>query len=1149
MWNLPHSRVASLCLLIAGLLVVSGLLGQTVSGVVSGSVVDSTGLVVPGATVQLINENTGDSRTQTSNESGDFVFSTVLPGTYTVAVEALGFKRVERRNLNVTGAERLRARPFVMEVGSMTESITVTAEGTPVQTGSAERSAVVTSDQMAALMSKGRVFLTLLRVLPGIQPNGDPYSIRVTMFPNVQGLRNSYSTVSMDGASVNDLGDMRTMGAPTNMDAISEVKVLMSNYRAEYGRTAGAMINAVTKSGSKQFHGTGYYYKRHEEFNANYFFNNLNGVPKPRYRYDTWGGTIGGPVILPGFNKNRDKLFFFFSEEYLPSKFPFALVRATVPTAAELNGDFSQTLDTGNRLVVIKDPTTGQPFAGNKIPADRINHNGQVLLGAFPDPNHTDRAISGGNYNYTFQELRRQKQTNEVFRTDYNATNNIRMFFRGSVYRAPQVGHIGAMAAWGMLETAFKYSTDTGTFHVIYNISPTMVNEFSASGHHVVQQASPNNPADVRKLSRTALGYNQPQLYPGLNPLDLIPLASFGGVPNGASFSGDRRYPLKRADNVFDFTDNLTKIHGGHTMKAGIFVERVRYNGAAQGLNFGTFDFARDANNPLDSNYAYSNALLGNFKSYQESSTRIAPIGRGTTLEWFLQDSWRATKKLTLDLGVRFSRYTPYAQKDGNAAGFIPQEYDLGNSPRLYYPALNAAGKRVAFDQVTGEYAPALLIGAFVPGTGDPANGMVVDDGTRYPRGLMEPQGVLPAPRIGFAYDLTGDGKTAIRGGFGITYNTRERVLLLDINQVPPVQYNPTIYYGSIDALTESAGTLFPSSSAGLALNGNAPSVYSMSFGIQRDIGFHTVLDVAYVGNLGRHLLQAHNINRLPYGELFKPEHKDPTSSSGAPLAGVYFRPYPGYTELWIDEHGSSSNYNSLQVQANRRFSRGLQFAVAWTWSHSLDYASNDWGSVAHYVDRREWDYGPSDFDVTHTATVTWLWDIPKATRLVSNRVVGAVFDNWRLSGVATFSTGRPTGVSFSTVDGADLTGGGDGIRIVMNGDPRLPKSERTFDQWFDTSAFARPEKGTIGNSQRNPLRKPGTNNFDLSFFKEVPVTERARFQLRWEMYNAFNHTQFSGYNTSARFDAAGNQISATFGRVNSAAGARTMQGSLRFMF
>ena len=711
-------------------------------------------------------------------------------------------------------------------------------------------------------------------------------------------MRQSYPTVAIDGVSTNDLGSMQVMGAPMNLDAISEIKALMTNYQAEYGRTAGALIQVVTKSGSKDFHGGGYYYKRNEEFNANNFFANRNKQAIPRYRYNTWGYNLGGPVPLRAV---RDKLFFFFSQEIMPTSTPQAIQNVTVPTAAQRSGDFSAQLPS----IVIKDPTTGTAFSGNLVPANLRDSNGQKLLSLFPQPN-VDVAVSKGAYNYTFQEVIPATRTSEVYRMDYNVTDRLRVYIRGSNFRLSQTGYAigGGGAAWGMINTLNKYNDDSGVANITYTINPTTVNEFNFAVHHDAQYAVPNSQSDVDKLSRSKLGMTLPQLYPQLNPINMIPWASFSGITGAASFTTDSRFPTRSADTVFDFSNNLSKIWGPHTFKAGIYYERVRYFSSGAGTNFGSFDFSSDTNNPLNTGYAYSNALMGVFKSYSESNSRVETNGRGNSLEWFVQDSWHATRKLTFDFGVRFSWYTPYTDARSQAASFLPNLWDPTKAPRLYYPALNPSGQRVAYDPVTGTYDLALKIGALVPNSGNTANGMVLDDGKTIDRGLMNHQGVLTAPRVGFAYDVFGDGKMAIRGGFGILYNTRERVLLLDVAKAPPVQYTPTLYYGTFATLLQGAGTLFPISTGGLSVTGKVPSVYNFSLGIQRRLGFNTVLDVAYVGALGRHLLDLRNLNTLPYGYRFLASSQD--STTGKPLADNYLMPYRGYSSVTIDEFASS---------------------------------------------------------------------------------------------------------------------------------------------------------------------------------------------------------------------------------------------------
>ena len=1020
----------------------------------------------------------------------------------------------------------------------------MTAEATPVQVSSPERSAVLTSTQINALMARGRDFFTLVKVFPGVVPPSEMESLGRTPMTQIQGMRMSYATVAIDGVSTNDLGSEQVMGAPMNLDAVGEIKVLMTNYQAEYGRTAGALIQVVTKSGTRDYHGSAYYYKRHEMFNANNFFANRNRQPRPRYRYNTWGYNLGGPVPA---GKLKDRLFFFFSHEGLPTKTPQSIQHVTVPTEVQRSGDFTAQLPS----TIIRDPQSRTPFPGNIVPQNRIDPNGQKLLSLFPVPN-VDPAVSRGAYNYTFQEVIPADRTSLVYRVDYNVTDRLRMYTRISNFRLEQGGYLipGAAsgAAWGMLKALNRFDDHTGVINLTHTLNPTTVNELNFGIHHPRQLAVPYSQADLDRVSRSKNAINIPQFYPQNNVIDLIPWATFGGITGAARFVTDSRFPTKSVDTVFNFSDSISKVWRLHAFKAGVSFERVRYFSSGAGTNFGSFDFTSDANNPLDAGYAYANALVGVFRSYEESNSRVETNGRGYTLEWFVQDSWKVTRRLTLDYGVRITLYRPYTDAKSMAASFMPDRWDPNQAPRLYYPILNDRGQRVAYDPVTGATAPAVLIGAIVPNSGNTANGMVIDDGKTIDRGLMKQPGVLYGPRFGFAFDVFGDGKTAVRGGFGIFYNTRERVLLLDVARTPPIQYTPIVYYGAFPTLLQSPGTLFPVSTAGLSAPGDVPSVYNFSLGIQRNLGFNTVLDLAYVGALGRHLLALRNLNTLPYGFRFLPASRDYTT--GRPLSDIFLAPYRGYSSVTIDEFSTGSNYNSMQLQVNRRFTRGLQFGASWTWSKSMDYGSNDWSSIAQWASRRVWNYGNSDFDRTHIVQIHALWEAPRLTRLVRNKVLGVIGDNWQLSGIASFVSGEPRGLSLTTTTGLDIPGGGDGVRPVVLASPVLPKSERSLTRFIRRDVFAMPELGSFGNAARMVFRGPGVNNFDLAVNKYIPVYEKYRLLLRFEAYNAFNHTQFSSVNTTVQFNpATGQQVNAALGTITGARTPRVGQASLRFLF
>jgi hypothetical protein len=426
---------------------------------------------------------------------------------------------------------------------------------------------------------------------------------------------------------------------------------------------------------------------------------------------------------------------------------------------------------------------------------------------------------------------------------------------------------------------------------------------------------------------------------------------------------------------------------------------------------------------------------------------------------------------------------------------------------------------------------------------------MMVGGKDGFPGSLYETPAVSFGPRFGFAYDPFGNGKTAIRGGIGIFFDRPQGNVYSGTNGQPPVAYTPTLYYGTLDSFLQSEGAVGPSGV-------NAPQVgeeqlarvTNFSFGVQRDIGYSTVIDVSYVGSIGRHLLYQNNINPIPMYARFDPANTDPTT--GKPYPDNFLRPYLGLGNINVRSFGGTSSFNSMQLTLNRRMTRGLQFGVAYTYSKSLGLADNDFDTQNVYFPLRERDYGLLGWDRTHVFVLNYSYQIPSLGRRWDSGLVDAILGGWQISGITTFASGSPLNPGFGTVDGADITGSTDGARIDIVGDPYLPEGERTFTRNFNTEAFARPASRSFGNAGIGYLRGPGTNNWDITISKRVPLGSETRYlQFRTEFFNAFNHTQFSGYDTTARFDATGKQVNANFGAYNGARDPRRIQLSLRLMF
>ena len=1184
---------------------------QMITGELSGTVLDSSGAVIPDASITLTSEDTGALRTVASSANGEFVLTALRPGTYAVKVEKAGFQAYERKGIVLSANQRVALGGVQLTVGQVTQTVEVTAAGEAVSTESADSVGLLSNIQVENLAVKGRDVMQLLRVLPGVSTltvvpwgeigetdpagtgsNGGQFG---SFTPAVGGARLFWNTVTVDGQTGSNPDFPGLFMAAVSMDAVAEVKIVSNNYTADYGRNPGSTIAVVTKSGTKNFHGTVYGYKRHEKLNANDFFNNrtqivrddgtTGSIPKPIYRFGTFGFTVGGPIYIPNkFNTNKDKLFFFYTEEDWRIKQPWGRNSLTVPTAEERQGNFANSVFLGTdpvEHVTITDPTTGQPFAGNVIPGPRINDQGQIILNLFPLPNVPGFGQPGFDptlgYNFTWVDVCEIPKRLQSLKLDFHPSSKDTFTLSGRRWwvdtRAYGCRVLGFAESLPLFKHHYKETTDTVQLAWTRIVSPTLVNEFNI-GMVGEKELSPAENLFGRTeanyfdpIKRSTLGFTLGQLYPEANTNDIFPQAWFNFVPNGAAFTAEDRFPDNQGYPRFNMADNLSWIRGPHTFKFGFAFERSwATDGPHAGCFNGCFDFTHDVNNPGSTGWDYANAVLGNFTEYIESNSRKFYLMENKVLEWFAQDTWKVNRKLTLTFGARFSWFTPWKVHKGLGAEFVMDRYDPAQVPPLYYPYLDPnTGARLAQNPSNpSDIQPEVYIGAFTAPFNFP--GMVVSSDTSYPAGFRTQQPIQVSPRFGFSYDPFGNGKTAIRGGFAVMKETTASYGTYAWSMVtnPPVQFQPHIFYGNMDTLLQRTGLIFPGGTSAIELGEHTPSIYRYSLGVQRDVGFSTIVDVSYVGNVARHLIQSVGVNTIPYGTRFLSENIDPTT--GGALPTNFYRPIPGYGGIGMVVNAGISNYNSLQMALNRRFAKGVSFGISYTWSHTLNTGSSEGDGLPRFRPWRVWTYGPANFDQTHMFVFNYVWDLPKASKLVGGSgaklLVGSVLDNWQISGIATMASGLPQSIWVGNF-GTDMTGGGDGWRANVIARPQLSHGARTFDRWFNTEAFAMPNvpvetspgQWTIdpGNASVSPVRGPGQNNSDITIMKKFPLKSESRsLQFRLEMYNAFNHTQYSGIDTFALFDettAGFPQVNSTFGQVVSTRQPRVIQLSLRFDF
>lgn len=866
-----------------------------------------------------------------------------------------------------------------------------------------------------------------------------------------------------------------------------------------------------------------------------------------------------------------------------------------MPSALERTGDFSQTRDNGGNLFpYIRDYTLNLPCSAadtsgcfkdggvlGRVPANRLYGLGLNILKLYPLPNVTGQI----GFNYETQEPTSDPQRQDLYRGDWVINDNWRatgkyLFNK----RSPTFPYGSFVLASNLPDYPAKFPnnryTVTGT--VTGSINPTTILEVTFGQSHNSIDILPVNP----KFNKAGLGLTGiPLLFPGAVQIDSPPQFIFNGgrISNGPNI-GSSNAPFYNFNTTRDWSVNLSKVAGSHNFKAGFFWQNSFKPQSSFAAANGAYNFVNNAANPFDTGFGFANAATGVYNTFTQASAYVIGKYRYNNVEWYAQDNWKVTSRLTFDYGMRFYWIQPQFDEDLQTGNFLRERYTSNNAPLLYRPVCVgntnpcSGDNRRAVDPrlLVSGFVPtatntisSLFIGRLVPNTGSLTNG-VLQAGAGLEKGTYRNRGIQFAPRFGFAYDMFGNQSLVVRGGGGMFYDRPQGNTVFDLVQNPPTTIIPTLNFGLIPQLNSGQVLLAPPNLVAFDREGKVPTSYAYNLGIQYKLPYDSVLDVSYVGTSAQHQLQRRNINAPAYGAAFLASNQDPTRATSAiPGASAldpdFLRPFPGFGNISYIEPSASSNYHSMQMSVNRRYTKGLLIGMNYTWSKVLGTQSNDlpgingFGAV-HTLDTRRANYGVLDFDRPHNFNVNWVWDLPKATE---NASLGYLLNGWQLSGIYRYQTGGPYNISVVIPDlsGYGLTGtqGIEGFRPALLRNPGSGNSSNPYLQ-FDVTAIAAPAVGSLGyESGRNFLRVGALNSWDTALSKEFRVKERFRFEARLDAFNVLNHTQFDGVFSELRLN---NNASRTptnlaseatnrngFGAISSTRPPRNLQWSLRFNF
>jgi hypothetical protein len=1084
---------------------------QATSGRISGTVVDASGGVLPGATVTVTEVGTRYTRSVATDAQGAYVFVSLPLGTYNVSAEVQGFKKQVKTGYVLVADGRITA-DLRLEVGGLNELVEVTVAGETVNTVSGEIARTVDRQQVQNLALNGRNYLQLTTLVPGapdLNPNALDIMTGLGINTSINGSRTNATLLSVDGGFNMDSGSNNSQISNVGVDFIEEVSIKTANFSAEYGRNSGAAVNIVTRTGTNKIHGSAFEYHRNEGLDANNYFNNSRNVPRSDLKYNDFGGALGGPIL-------KDKLFFFAGVEWKQiDRFTTPSLQ-TLPTTKMRAGDFSQI------TTVVKDPLTGLPFPGNVIPASRITPDGKAIANLYTKMagianSYTDTATAS---NALFQMANPFRWRQEMIRLDYNINPKHRLTGRVIFDHYTLTEPYGTFIGGNLPTVPTDRNRPGRNIQLNHNwtISPSLMNElkfnYSGNGQHI------DPVGDL--WARSTYGFQFPQIYPaGGTYEDSIPNTGITGFAGWSSANQALISPTRD----WAFTDTVTWLKGSHAVKAGaLYVYNTKKQNGRSNYT-GEVRFSTTGNTK-SSGYAFADALLGNFRSYSEA--QLDPLGyfRFHQGEAFVTDDWRIGRDLSIEVGLRYTFHYPTYTKGNNLTSFDPAGYN------------------------TAQAVTVLTNGTLVPGTGNRYNGLVrpgevpADQVAGVPnanspavqsipiadhRGIYPPR-QLVMPRFSFAWKPGGSGRTSVRGGIGLFYDRPEGNLYFSLPNNPPFALSASYENGN---LSNPGGGSVPALAPWGSIDSLNPDLgiprqWNWSLSVQRELPWWGLFgEIAYVGSDGQQLLRQPNINQPSFAAL-------EANQAGPKYNTNYLRPYKGYSDIRMRLTDADSTYNSLQLFLSKR--RGdLTFTLNYTFGSASDNASGNGDNPEDY-ENKNYNWGPSDFYRTHIFVATWNYSLPLFKN--DHGFLGQVLGGWQISGITRYQTGAPLTVTGNTSIGgrrADYVGGDMYVGTLIN-----PTSGAV--QWINPAAFAPAPEGRRGNSTRGQVVGPSYYVWDVSLRKQFRIAGDVRMQIQADFFNALNNVNWG--NPATNLSGAG------FGNITSITGQpRNIQLGARILF